>query len=233
MTGEWRFWAITAGYFLSVIATNGTLANVVAILTDRGVPSGRAVATLSAAGLAMVVGRLSCGWCLDRFSGPYVAVCFQIIPALGLTLLAYGGTSTSALAGAALCGLGLGAHVGLLAFFASRYFGLRAYGKIYGTMFGLFLIGNGLGPLLGNLSHDVWQSYDPALWAFAIALVAVAVLFAPLGPYRYLPQKSGRGSATVRNEPSLPMWRQSKHADLVPRARAYQISVPGEAACRD
>jgi MFS family permease len=190
LTGEWRFWAISAGYFFSVMSTNGTLANVVALLTDRGSSAEQAVATLSSAGLAMIVGRLLCGWCLDRLHGPHVAVCFQIVPALGLVLLAYGGTGLVALIGSILCGLGLGAHAGLLAFFASRYFGLRAYGKIYGTMFGLFLFGSGIGPFLGNLSYDLWRSYSPALVACAGILIAVSMLFARLGPYRFVSQPS-------------------------------------------
>jgi MFS family permease len=107
-----------------------------------------------------------------------------------LLLLAYGGTGLVALIGSILCGLGLGAHAGLLAFFASRYFGLRAYGKIYGTMFGLFLFGSGIGPFLGNLSYDLWRSYSPALVACAGILIAVSMLFARLGPYRFVSQPS-------------------------------------------
>jgi MFS family permease len=192
LMGEWRFWAIGVGYFLTAVATNGTLSNMVALLTDRGSPAESAVATLSGAGLAMIAGRLLSGWCLDRFHASRVAVWFQIIPAFGIALLAKGGTGLAAPIGSVLCGLGLGAHVGLLAFLASRYFGMRAYGKIYGTMFGLFLAGGGVGPLLGNLSHDLWHSYVPALLTFASALIASSILLAPLGPYRFLPQEMAR-----------------------------------------
>ena len=33
-----------------------------------------------------------------------------------------------------------------MAFFTSRYFGARNYAKIYGTMFGMFALGVGIGP---------------------------------------------------------------------------------------
>ena len=36
------------------------------------------------------------------------------------------------------CGIGVGAEVDLMAFFVGRYFGLRAYGRIYGVMFAAF-----------------------------------------------------------------------------------------------
>ena len=48
-----------------------------------------------------------------------------------------------------------------MAFFASRYFGLRNYAKIYGTMFGLFGFGVGVGPALSGFSFDRFHSYTP------------------------------------------------------------------------
>ena len=59
------------------------------------------------------------------------------------------------LAGAVLCGMGIGAEIDLMAFFISRYFGLKAYGKIYGVMFALFNIGTGLGPALSGRSFEL------------------------------------------------------------------------------
>jgi hypothetical protein len=40
--------------------------------------------------------------------------------------------------GALLCGAALGGEIDLMSFLVSRYFGLRSYGKIFGTMFGIF-----------------------------------------------------------------------------------------------
>jgi MFS family permease len=180
----WRFWTIGLGYFVAVIATQGTLVHAVAFLTDRGTSIAAATAALSAAGVGMIAGRLVGGWLLDRFHGPSVAICFFVIPAVGIACLLSGGTIAAAL-GSLLCGIGLGAHVGLMAFFAGRYFGLRAYATIYGMMFGLFLIGGGVGPYLSSLSFDLLRSYEPALLAYIAGLLAMSLLFAPLGAYPY------------------------------------------------
>ena len=198
-TGAWRFWAMSGGFFLAVISTNGTLAHVVALLTDRGVSVQEATSVLSAAGIGVITGRLLCGWCLDQLDGPRVAVCFFVVPAVGIALLASGGKGAIPFAGAALCGMGLGAHVGLMAFFASRYFGLKAYGKVFGAMFGLFLIGNGVGPYVNGLSFDLLHSYRPALIAFSISLLCASVLFLPLGPYAFAP----RAPASPRDREAL------------------------------
>ena len=49
-----RFWALTVAFFLAVMAINGTLTHVVALLTDRGIPLQQAIGALSAAGLAII-----------------------------------------------------------------------------------------------------------------------------------------------------------------------------------
>jgi MFS family permease len=84
-----------------------------------------------------------------------------------------------------LCGFGIGAEVDLMAFFLSRYCGLKAYGKIYGVSFACFNIGNTVGGLIGSLSFDHLHSYTPAFLLFAFALAVACVLLLTLGAYAY------------------------------------------------
>lgn len=182
---SWRFWALTLAFFLAVVAINGTLTNVIALLTDRGVPLQVATGALSAAGMALILGRILSGWCLDRFFGPHVAICFFLVPMLGIGLLASGAGGVVPLLGAILCGLGVGAEVDLMAFFVSRYFGLRSYGKVYGTMFAFFSFGTGLGPYIGGAVYDRFHSYGPAFVIFEGALFCTCLLFMRLGPYAF------------------------------------------------
>lgn len=179
------FWALGIAFFFDVIAINGTLTHVVALLTDRGIPLAAAIAALSASGLALLLGRVLSGWCLDRFWGPYVAVCFFVLPMIGIALLASGAGGATPLAGAVALGLGIGAEIDLMAFFASRYFGLRAYAKIYGTMFGLFSFGTGLGPMLSGISFDRFHSYVPIFVVYEAMLLVTCAIFLRLGPYPY------------------------------------------------
>jgi MFS family permease len=187
-SSSWRFWVMCAGFFVAIASTNGTLTNLIAMLTDRGTGTMAAATALSIAGVGAIVGRLSCGWCLDRFHGPNVAVCFFLIPSAGIALLLSGDAGPIPSAGAFLCGAGTGAITAMMAFFASRYFGLRAYGTIFGTMFGAFLVGSGIGPFLHGLSFDLLHSYRPALIGSCAALLFVAGMFAPFGPYPFAGQ---------------------------------------------
>jgi MFS family permease len=103
----------------------------------------------------------------------------------GIALLASGLSGLAAFLGAALCGIGVGAEVDLMAFFVGRYFGLRAYGRIYGVMFAAFAFANGVGPSIAGWSFDRFHSYRPAFAIFEAMLALTCLLLAPLGRYPY------------------------------------------------
>jgi len=181
----WNFWALSIAFFLGVLAINGTIVHIVALLTDRGIALQLATAALSAAGIAIIIGRIVCGWCLDRYWGPYVAACFFILPMLGIALLGSGWAYAVPLIGAALCGAGIGAEIDLMAFFISRYFGLKSYGKVYGLMFILFNFGTGGGPALSGKAFDIFHSYSQIFIVYEVALAVTCILLARLGEYSY------------------------------------------------
>lgn len=180
-----RFWVLTVAFFLGALAINGTIVHIVAMLSDRGVPLQTATGALTAAGIAIIIGRIICGWCVDRFWGPYVAIVFFLLPMAGIALLESGWGNPVPRIGAALCGAGIGAEIDLMAFFISRYFGLRAYGKIYGLMFMLFNVGTGLGPALSGRAFDIYHSYFQIFMAYEVVLAITCLLLLCLGEYAY------------------------------------------------
>jgi MFS family permease len=182
---SWLFWSLAIAFFLDVIAINGTLTHIVPLLTDRGVPRNIATAALSGTGFALIFGRVLSGWCLDRFWGPYVAIVFFVLPMIGIAILISGTGGFAPFLGAIACGLGIGAEIDLMAFFTSRYFGLRDYAKLYGTMFGIFALGVGIGPALSGASFDRFHSYTPAFALFVIMLATGCLVFLRLGSYPF------------------------------------------------
>jgi MFS family permease len=189
LTGAWRttnqVWMLTLSLFLAVAAINGVLAHIVALLSDRGFSQADATGALTAAGLALIVGRIIAGYCLDRVFGPWVAIFFFMWPVIGIAMLLIGAGGPSPALSAVFCGLGVGAEIDVMAFLVGRYFGLRAFGVIYGTVFAFFTVGSGLGPYVMGLSHDLTHSYDTALVVLMGALLIACGLMAALGPYRY------------------------------------------------
>jgi MFS family permease len=181
----WRFWALAFAFFLGVVALNGTLTQIVAMLMDRGMPLQVATRDLAASGIAAIVGRIASGWCVDRYHGPYVAIGFFILPMIGTLFFMSGVGEPVPLFGALLCGAALGGEIDLMSFFVSRYFGLKSYGKIFGTMFGIFAGSTGVGPFISGLSFDHWHSYVPAFALYEVLLIIGCLVFLPLGPYPF------------------------------------------------
>jgi predicted MFS family arabinose efflux permease len=191
------FWATAVAILLVVIALNGAIAHLVALLTDRGMAPNVATSLLIAVGLATLLGRLISGFLLDRIFAPRLAAAIFLIPLIGMTTLLLGGASSAAGLAAAICfGFSLGAEVDIVGYLVSRYFGLRHYGEIYGYIFAIFTIGSGLGPYVMGLSFDQTHSYSVALSAFCGMLIVASATILCLGPYRY-PAKQGEPSTVL------------------------------------
>jgi len=78
----------------------------------------------------------------------------------------------------------MGAEMSEIAYLCSRYFGVRAFGQIYGVMFSAFMIGGAIGPAGLGLYHDRFGTYDGALFPLPIMAAIAALLMAFLGPFR-------------------------------------------------
>ena len=180
-----RFWFMFVAFFIVSLACAGMLAHIVAMLTDRGIPTATATAAISVGGLALIVGRLLSGFLLDKLFAPYVATVFFAAPLIGIAMLTLTTAPAFALAGTVLVGLGLGAEVDLIAYLICRYMGLRAFGEIYGYLFLVFMVGAGIGPFLMGLSFDQTGSYATAMIGMMIALAVACVLMLRLGPYAF------------------------------------------------
>jgi predicted MFS family arabinose efflux permease len=196
-----RFWILLAVLFLVAIAINGTVAHVVPLLTDAGMPRATAAATLGLFGLATMTGRLLAGYLVDRFFASHVATVLFLAPIAGFVLLA-SATGTLPAFGVVLLGLGLGTEIDLIAFLVSRYFGQRAFGQIYGYCFMVFSFGSASGRFVGGYVYDLAGSYNPALIGAGIALVISAILVNRLGPYVYPVRRELVPELTV--QPAIP-----------------------------
>jgi len=178
------FWLMVSAFFLMSASVHGCLIHLVPLLTDRGVSPQNAASATSLLGGALLLGRGGTGYLLDRFFAAAVAVCFFCGAALGFILLWSGVTGSWVFAAAFLVGLGLGAEGDIIAYLVSRYFGLRAFGEIYGYAFAAFTLGGVVGPLLMGVGFDSTGSYGLVLSAFVVAALIAAALMTRLGPYR-------------------------------------------------
>jgi len=180
-----RYWATALVFFFAATTINGSIIHVVPLLTDRGIAPGAAAAALSAAGIALIGGRIVAGYLLDKIFAPYIAVFFLLCPMAGIAILGGGALGSWPVVGTILLGLGIGAEIDILSFIISRYFGIRFFGALHGFGFALALIGNAVGASMLGWFFQLAHSYTPGFAVFEVLLAAACGLMLTLGPYRY------------------------------------------------
>jgi MFS family permease len=178
------FRVLVSAAFLISVSFVGCLIHLVPLLTDRGVSAQSAAFATSVGAGGALLARAGTGYLLDRFLVAQVAAPFFCGSALGILLLWSGVDGGLAFVAAVLVGLGQGAEFDILPYAISRYFGLRAFGEIYGYTFAAVTLGAAVGPLVMGVSFDATGSYSLALIAFAVATFTAAGLMIDLGPYR-------------------------------------------------
>ena len=177
------FWLLLAAFLIAAFTINGCTVHLVPLLMDRGVAFEAAAGVASLIWLALIFGRVLAGYLLDRVFAPYVAIGFLCGPIIGMIILSLGGSGPTAMISAVLLGVGVGAEVDLIAYMASRYFGLLSFGEIYGCLFGVFIVGTGLGPLAMGVAFDRMGDYSAIFIAFAVLLSLSCLLMLRLGKY--------------------------------------------------
>jgi MFS family permease len=194
ITGTRQFWLLAIIFLIEGTACNGILSgNFVPLLTDRGYSPAAAAALLGVSGLAAMIARIIVGLGLDFVHGPIFSAVVMLLPPLGVVLLLTHAGAPTPLFAAIFLGLAIGAEVDMLGFFVSRYFGRRSFGMLYGLVFAMFALGIGSGPAYLGFGYDHFHSYDPVLKLFVVLLVIAALLFLPLGKYRYPKGSEGEG----------------------------------------
>lgn len=195
---EWReavlsrkFIFLALSILLIMPIISGTLVHLIPFFIDFGMDPMEAAALSSVIGVANMVGRLSTGFLLDRFSGVLVGgVAFALPAVLMVALLGFDGSIAMAVLCAVLLGFSAGAELDIAAYFTSRHFGMKSYGLLFGTLAGIMSLTMGVGPLLLATVYDQFGSYDLA-FKIAIPLAVVAsLLIASLGRYdpRFAPK---------------------------------------------
>jgi len=173
------FWTISIGFVAVATAISGLVVHMVPLLRDTGMPLPQAVAIASFIGIGVILGRVLVGWTVDRVFAPFVAAVVFLLTASGCVLLNLGGAPTAPVA-AFLIGFALGAEIDLIAYLTARYFGMKNYGFLYGSIYSMFSIGAAAGPAIVGHLYDSNGNYHTALWAMAACLVFGALTVASL-----------------------------------------------------
>jgi MFS family permease len=180
----YRFWAMGVGLLLVAAGISGLITNLVPLLIDKGMTPAVAGRYAGLIGVSVISGRLLAGFLVDHIWAPLVAAIFLSAPCIAALVLSADVIAPGFIAiSAIVIGLAAGAELDLLAFLASRYFGLLHYGAVYGTLYVFFSIGAGLAPVGFGQVYDIFGNYVPVLNVVAAMSVTGAALMLMLGRY--------------------------------------------------
>jgi predicted MFS family arabinose efflux permease len=173
-----EFWLLAAIFVLMSAALNGVQAQLVPLLTDRGISAATAALMLSAIGVGSFPARLLVGFFLDRAFAPYLAAACFGLSALALAWLVEASAPVAIAFVAIAVGLSLGAENDILGYLTGRYFSLACFGRVYGALLAAYLLGAAAGPYAMALARAYAGSYTAALHGGVVAIaIACALLF--------------------------------------------------------
>jgi len=187
------FWIIGIAFFSGASTLIGFLIHLVPMLTDRGISAQTAAIATSTFGFAQLVGRLIAGFLLDKIPAAWLAAAIWAIATLTFLVLASGVSGGALIAATAVLGLAWGSEGDILAYFVGRYFGLRFFGAIYGSLLMMHLLGGVVGPSVLGIGFDRLGSYTVMLFAMAAVTTFAAALILFVGPY-----PAGAGGRDIR-----------------------------------
>ncbi|AOY95343.1 MFS transporter [Cupriavidus sp. USMAA2-4] len=194
---SYRLWAIWLVFVLASSATLSLGPHLPAMFADRGFTPAEAARSASTVGVGLLVGRIATGILIDRIHAPLVAAVFFAGGALGILLLRAGGDYGTLLLATTLIGLTIGAEGDLISYLVRSYFGLRAFG----TLFGIAFSGYGFGAVIGPVGLGAWfdrhGDYALPLLVLPAMLGVAALLVLSLGRYRRPAAHGAAGEVAV------------------------------------
>jgi MFS family permease len=170
-----RFWVLSICQGTAVMTVMLAFVHQVPYALDVGIDRIAAASSLGAIALAGFFGQFFFGWLSDRLPDPkHSAMLGYLVMAAGLAVLLAAPSLEGLLAYALIFGFGYGCLGPSLPIIASGRFGRERMGSVYGLLnFFVVGIGGALGPLVGGVLYDAFDSYR-FVWTLHIALLLAA-----------------------------------------------------------
>lgn len=193
---------LAAGFF--AFTAIGITVHFVPILTDRGATPLTAAGVASLIGVFSIIGRLGTGFLLDRFPGHIVGAGCFLLPIIAAALLLFDGANpVSQVIAAAIFGVTVGAEIDVIAYLATRQFGLKSFGSLFGGIVTALSFGVAFGPLAAGTAFDRYDGYAQFLVLTMVLMgassMALATLrHAPFAPHPPHPERAAKRDAASK-----------------------------------
>ena len=171
-------------FMLVGLGLQGVSIHMVPLMKSRGLSAPLAAATQSYMFLAVVAGRLTSGWLLDKIFAARIAQAFLIAPIIGISALLFGVSGILGAAAAMCVGLAIGGEADVIAYLVKRHFGIKYYSRIYGTFFSAFGVAAAIAPWATAWGLEQFAGgYGTVLWAHVTLLILAFIVLFGFQPY--------------------------------------------------
>jgi len=180
------YWLLVGNLVLGVIVIAAFATQGAPILGELKIDRLAATNALSTMWIGMMLSQPVLGWLMDRWNSPRVALPFAVAAVTGILLLQARSGPWNAPISLFLVGLGCGGESGTTQYFVSRFFGLRRFGLIYGSIQPFtMVVGVAVGPWAAARLFDATGSYRLDLQLLTGALLAAGLLIVLLPRYKF------------------------------------------------
>lgn len=160
--------------------------SLVALLGETGISAMAAAGIASIMGIVGIVARISVGALLDRLPGNVIGAICQVLPVLGCALMLMDDPGVLLLSVAvATFGIATGAEVDVALYLATRHFGLKAFGTLFGAIITFGAVNAAIGPWFSGWIHDRTGSYDALLLVIMVVMAVGALAVGLTGRPRH------------------------------------------------
>lgn len=175
------FYAALFGVFLTGMMLQGASGIDKAHMSDVGISEAYITGILSMGSLILTCAKFLTGACYDKFGLRVTLLVCDAIAVVAMLTLAWAGPSSSGMTYALIhcvCSpLALPLETVMLSLITNDLFGDASFNKVLGIVTAVNYAGFALCSPLVNLCYDVFGTYVPVLYGFAIMMVVVAVVF--------------------------------------------------------
>ncbi len=182
-----QFITLMLANFFCCATHSGPIFHTVSYAVTCGIPMIAAVSIYSVEGLAGMLGRIGFGIAGDRFGAQRVLVLGLLAQAFGVLAYVFVSQLGGFYAVAMLVGFIYAGTMPLYAVIVRENFPMRMMGTIIGGTAMAGSLGMSIGPLLGGLIYDRFDSYALMYigsWGMGLAAMAVLMAFRPFPPTR-------------------------------------------------
>jgi MFS family permease len=190
--GTRSFWVMMAIVLLMSTTLQGLGIHTVPLLSDYQLTASWIAIILALDQILGIAARVGAGFLFDKVFAPRVSIMIFGLAAIASFGLAGIPGLTVAILATLLITVGSGAESDFVGYCVGRYFGLRCYGQIFGTIYAMFMVGIALGPFLFGVAFDHFGDYRIpfALAGVGLTMLCILLLFLPRFPEETAAEKA-------------------------------------------